>query len=133
MAPRNPHDLHAVALDFVAAINRGDIESLSELIAEDYVLQVFDEAPQSGRAAGIEGWKGYLTSFPRYLILPHRFGGEGHIVAMLGHTTGSHLGLSDAEESKLTLIWLADVNDGRVRRWTLVPDTEKNRARFGLG
>ena len=53
-------------------------------------------------------------------------------VAVLGHTTGSHLGLPPEEEQELTLIWLAEVSDGLVRSWTLVEDTPRARREWGL-
>jgi hypothetical protein len=55
------------------------------------------------------------------------------VVAILGHTTGSHLGLPDAEERELLLIWFAHVRGGQVERWRLIEDTPSNRQRFGLG
>ena len=51
---------------------------------------------------------------------------------MLGHTRGSHLGLPDEEESKLTLVWLAEVRDSRVASWTLVEDTHQRRRELGF-
>ncbi|HEY3057690.1 MAG TPA: hypothetical protein VGL99_01820 [Chloroflexota bacterium] len=53
-------------------------------------------------------------------------------MAVLGHTTGSHLALPDAEEQRMTLIWLAEVVDAKLRSWTLVEDSAANRQRFGL-
>jgi hypothetical protein len=37
---------------------------------------------------------------------------RGSGVAILGHTTGSHLGLRDDEESSSNLLWVAAVVDG---------------------
>jgi hypothetical protein len=54
-------------------------------------------------------------------------------VAVLGHTTGSHLGLPDEQESKLTVIWVADVRDGKVASWRIIEDTSQRRAASGLG
>jgi hypothetical protein len=53
-------------------------------------------------------------------------------VAVLGHTTGSHLGLSDEEEQELTLIWIAEIRHGRVRVWRLREDSPENRRATGL-
>jgi hypothetical protein len=53
-------------------------------------------------------------------------------VAVLGSTTGSHVGLPDAEERRLTLIWLADVVNGRLRTWRLLEDTPDRRRELGL-
>jgi hypothetical protein len=122
----------AIAVSFIERINRGDVEGLADLMAEDYVLTVFDEAPQPGRADGIEGWRGYATAFPRYIVYPTRLAESGERVAILGYTTGSHLGLPDEEEKKLTLFWLAEIRDGLVSKWTLIEDTPENRREHGL-
>lgn len=53
-------------------------------------------------------------------------------MAILGHTTGSHLGLPDDEESRTTLIWTAAVVDGAVHRWALLEDTGAHREEHGL-
>ena len=122
----------AVALSFVDRINHGDVEGLAALMTEDHELRVFDEPTQHGRDTNTAGWRGYTEAFPTYLIHPHRFAVQGRQVAILGHTTGSHLGLPDTEESKLTLIWIAVVEVGRVASWTLVEDTPQRRKELGL-
>ena len=123
----------AVAISFIDAINHGDIDRLAALMDKDYSLVIFGKA-EEGRERGIEGWKGYSTAYPNYLIHPHRMVSEGNKAAILGHTTGSHLGLPDDEEEKLTLVWVADVTkDGLVRTWTLLEDTPKNKRENGLG
>jgi catechol 2,3-dioxygenase-like lactoylglutathione lyase family enzyme len=126
------HSALALTISFIDAINRGDVERLGALMAEAYVLQVFDEAPQAGRAGGIAGWRSYLTSFPDYVIHPHRFAVRQPHVAVLGSTTGSHLALSDEAELAMTLIWLCETAGGRVRRWRLVEDTPLARQEHGL-
>lgn len=122
----------AVVLHFIDCINRGDVDGLAARISDDYVLRVFDEPPQHGKLEGVAGWQGYARAFPRYLIHPHRFTVRGNQVAVLGHTTGSHLGLPDEEERQLTLIWVADVAGNCVRAWTLIADTPEHRAAWGL-
>jgi catechol 2,3-dioxygenase-like lactoylglutathione lyase family enzyme/ketosteroid isomerase-like protein len=126
------HSPLALAISFIDAINRGDVERLAALMADDYVLQVFDEAPRAGRAGAIAGWRGYLTSFPDYVIHPQRCAAEGPRVAILGATSGSHLRLPDAEELKMSLIWLCETAGGKVRSWRLVADTAEARAAHGL-
>ena len=117
---------------FIACINRGDAEALGRLMTDDHSLHVFDEIAVTGRMRNIEAWQGYATSFPNYVIHPHRVAVDGSRVAVLGHTTGSHLGLADSEEEKLTLIWVAEVEGGSVRSWRLIEDTGHNRHRLGL-
>lgn len=122
----------AVAVSFVDQINRQDLDALAALMSTDHRLEVFDEEPLAGRSANTNAWRGYFESFPRYAIYPHRITESNGRVAILGHTTGSHLGLPDDEERTLTLIWIADVDNGTVTRWKLVEDSPTNRTAWGL-
>jgi ketosteroid isomerase-like protein len=122
----------ATAISFIDCINRGDIDGLSALMTDDHVLTIFAEAPIVGRAANLEAWRGYAASFPEYVIAPRRMSEHGDVVATVGHTTGSHLGLPEAQERALSLIWLCRVVDGRVAGWTLIDDTPAHRGRYGL-
>jgi len=102
------------------------------LMSWDHRLEVFVEDPLVGRDANTDAWRGYFDSFPNYLIYPHALSERDGSVAILGHTTGSHLGLSDEEESLITLIWVADTAGESVSCWKLVEDTPANRDAWGL-
>jgi hypothetical protein len=104
---------------------------LGELMTEDHTLRVFDGTPLVGCEVNVGAWRGYSERFPRY-IYPHRIAHTDGTVAILGHTTGSHLGLSDAEESRLTLIWVAEIVAAAVRSWSLIDDSLHHRRRRGL-
>jgi hypothetical protein len=121
-----------VVVTFIDCINRRDIAALGRLMTEDHVLQVFSEAPLVGRDENVAAWHGYAGAYPEYCIHPHRLAEAGGRVAVLGHTTGSHLGLPPEQERNVMLIWVAEVAGAAVRSWTLVPDTAENRTRYGL-
>lgn len=101
-------------------------------MADDHHLRVLDEPVVRGRDANVAAWRGYASNFPAYTISPHQIVERGGVVAVLGHTTGSHLGLPDEEERLLTIIWLAEVTGGKVRSWRLVEDSVERRREFGL-
>jgi ketosteroid isomerase-like protein len=122
----------AVVLSFIDRVNHGDVEGLGRLMTEDHTLEVLDEAPLRGRAANVQAWRGYVTSFPAYVIHPRRISERAGRVAVLGHTTGSHLGLPAERERELTLIWVAAVTGGRVSGWRLLEDTAERRGDLGL-
>ena len=122
----------AATISFIDCINRGDVEGLAALMTADHTLTVFAESPLEGRPSNVEAWRSYAASFPHYVIAPRRISECNDVVAVVGHTTGSHLGLPDEEERALTLIWLARVVDGLVAEWTLIEDTPKNRETYGL-
>ena len=130
--PRTPLPALAVVVSFIDCINRGDVDALAQLMTADHRLIVLDEPPLTGRARNVEAWTGYMSAFPRYVIYPEQVVADGPRVAVLGSTTGSHLGLPDDEERRLGVIWLADVADGAVSRWQVVDDTPLARAEAGL-
>ena len=124
----------AAVISFIDRINHGDADGLGALMSMDHELAVFGEQPLRGRAANIEAWRGYASAFPHYVIYPRAIAEPGASrVAVLGHTTGSHLGLSDQEERRLSVIWLAEVQGGRLRCWRLLEDTPGRRSELGLG
>jgi hypothetical protein len=123
----------AAVVSFIEAINRGDVAHLASLMTEDHRLQVFDESPLEGKDANIDGWRGYTSTFPDYVLYPHQLVARNAEVIVLGHTTGSHLDLPDEQESGLTLLWRALVRDGRLQLWQLIEDTPDRRVQFGIG
>ena len=119
-------------LGFIEAINRRDVDHLASLMADSHRLQVLNEAPLDGKNANVAAWKGYMTSYPRYVIYPHRIVERDGVVVVLGHTTGSHLELADKDEAKLTVIWRAQVTNGLLTTWEIKEDTAAQRAELGL-
>jgi hypothetical protein len=129
---RAPLPPTATAISFIDRINHSDLDGLGRLMTADHTLQVFDEDPLVGRDANVEAWPGYFAAFPRYVIYPRRIAVSANVVAVQGHTTGSHLDLADEDELALSVIWLVTVVNGAVRRWQLVADTAPNRREHGL-
>jgi ketosteroid isomerase-like protein len=122
----------AAVVSFIDAVNRADLDRLAALMHVDHRLLVHDEDPVVGRAANIRAWHGYLSSFPAYVIHPRHIAADGRRVAVLGTTTGSHLGLPDDEERRLSVIWLAEVESGTLVLWQVAEDTPNTRERTGV-
>jgi hypothetical protein len=129
---RTPLPPLAVVLSFVDGINRGDVGRLASLMTTDHELRVFDEPPLEGKQANVAAWRGYFSAFPRYVIHPHTLVADHAEVVVLGHTTGSHLGLPDEQERELTLLWRAVVTGGRLMLWQLIEDSPARRAALRL-
>jgi ketosteroid isomerase-like protein len=130
MSDAAPHAI--VVIDFMDTINHGDVERLLSLMTDGHVMRVLDEPPVRGKDALRNAWRGYFAAFPRYRVYVDRIAVEGDRVAVLGHTTGSHLGLPDEEESQLSVIWTADVRDERVASWNILEDSPQTRRELGL-
>ncbi|HXH20979.1 MAG TPA: nuclear transport factor 2 family protein [Dehalococcoidia bacterium] len=129
---RSPLPPTAAVLAFIDRINQTDLEGLLALMTDDHYLKVMDEAPLRGKEAQRPAWDGYFTAYPDYVIYPSRIAASGATVAVLGTTTGSHLGLPDEAEMKLTVIWRAEVRDGLLASWEVLEDTPGAREALGL-
>lgn len=129
---REPKPPVAAVIEFIDCINRGDVAGLGALMTPDHQLLVLDEPPLVGKEANVSAWHGYASSFPEYVIYPHQITERDGRVAVLGHTTGSHLGLPDNEEARLTVIWLAEARAGALSLWRILEDNPQNRREFGF-
>jgi hypothetical protein len=78
-------------------------------MTEDHEPRILDESPVVGRDSNSRAWRGYFDAYPRYVIYPQRIADRGNAVAVLGTTTGSHLGLADEDERRLVVLWTAEV------------------------
>jgi hypothetical protein len=122
----------AAVVSFVDCINRGDLDGLGRLMTDDHQLVVLDEPPLVGRDANLVAWDGYFTGFPLYVVYPRHLAAQGSTVAVLGTTTGSHLGLPDHEELQLDVLWLAEVSHGQLSRWEIAEPTPEALAAAGV-
>ena len=120
-------------MSFIDAINHGNVEHLGSLMSSDHRLQVLDEAALDGKGTNLDVWHGYASAFPDYVIYPHEIIARGTEVLVCGHTTGSHLGLPDEDESRLAVIWRAEVSSGLLTLWQIIEDTPARRQELGLG
>jgi SnoaL-like domain len=119
-------------VSFVDCINRGDLDGLGRLMTDDHQLVVLDEPPLVGRDANLAAWDGYFTGFPLYVVYPRHLAAQGSTVAVLGTTTGSHLGLPDHEELQLDVLWRAEVSHGQLSRWEIAEPTPAALAAAGI-
>jgi hypothetical protein len=129
---RSPLPPLAAVVSYIDCINRGDLDGLLTLMAPDHVLQVLAEAPVMGTEMLRTAWQGYFAAYPNYVIYPRLLVEHDGFVAVLGSTTSSHLGLPDAEERLIDVIWTAEVANGRLVSWSIVEATPATRQRLGL-
>lgn len=129
---RTPAPPLAAVVSFIDCINRADLDSLAGLLHENHRLEILDEEPLVGRDENVSAWRGYFEAFPAYVIYPRYMTSHEGRVAVLGTTTGSHLGLPDHVEAQLGVLWQADVVDGLLTRWAVLDDDERSRADAGI-
>src|SRR5204863_214776 len=102
------------------------------LMSNDHRLVVLDEPPLVGRDASLDAWNGYFSAFPYYVIYPRHIATTGLNTAVLGTTTGSHLGLPDEDEMQLDVIWLAETSARKLTSWRVAEESPSLRERTGI-
>jgi len=129
MHAQNPID---VAFSFVECINRRDLTGLTALMTEDHTFIDLAGDVERGRAVMREGWAGYFSRFPEYMIHVGECWTVEDTVVLVGRTTGSHLGLPRATEFAEPVIWAARIEGKRVAEWRLYSHTPETRAQLGV-
>jgi hypothetical protein len=118
----------AAVLAFIDCINHGDLDGLLALMTDDHRLLILDEPLATGRELLRRAWQSYFDAIPDYVIYPWRFAEQpGGLVAVLGSTTGSHLGVPDEEERRLQVLWTAEVVDVLLKTWSIADDSIEAR------
>jgi len=92
------------------------------LQTEDFTFTSYSEEVYVGR----DGWHDYFSSNPDYWIHVEKLITSGNGVAVIGHTSGCHVG-PDVEE-KWTILWTAQIRDGLVFQWRIYSDVDEVRA-----
>jgi ketosteroid isomerase-like protein len=108
--------MKSVAMEFVEAINNGDSKALIKLQTEDFTLIDADGDVFRGR----DGWEDYFSAYPKYRIHVQHVLTGGNGVAIIGKTTDSQV--AREIEEKETVLWTAEIRDGRVAEWRLYTD-----------
>ena len=116
-----------VVLSFVEKINQGDLAGIKAMLARDRTFDDLAGDVTSDAEVTAEGWLNYLTENPDYKIYIRQAFKSGNRVILIGHTTGSHLDLPELVEFHTEgVIWLSEVNEGKVTTWQLLEDTQEN-------
>ena len=79
----------------------------------------------SGANSIVQGWQRFLRRYPEYHIDISRSLSEGNAVALFGHAGGRWRTAQGASQASwgVAAAWLAVVEEGRVRQWSVFCDT----------
>jgi len=125
-----------VALAFIAAINRHDVDELAGLMTPGHNFVDSLGNVVEGREKMRAGWAGYFGTVPDYLITVVETFCEGGVVVLLGVAEGSYApdGELKPENRWSTPVALrADVTDGLVAEWRVYADNEPLRVLMRKG
>jgi ketosteroid isomerase-like protein len=120
MSDQLTNDTFAIVRQFVAAINRHNVEALAALMTTDHVF-VDSVGNMTRTAASIEvGWRSYFVLCPDYWVQPDHVLAEGTEVLAAGDAGGTIDGVS----WRTPAAWRAVIRDGRVAEWRVFADNK---------
>ncbi len=111
-----------IALQFVAAINKHDIVSITDLMHEDYIF-IDTWNNKENKEKMITGWEGYFNWFPNYHIEVTEIFNSETSIGLLGYASGSFKGSKD-KSWKLPAFWKVIVVDEKIKLWQVICDAK---------
>ncbi len=120
-------DITSTVRRFVDCINEGDPECLMTWQTENFTFIDYDGDMTQGR----DGWPTYFHNNPDYTIHVEHLITSGNGAAIIGTTTGCHVGPS--VEEIWTILWTAQVREGLVSVWRIYSDVHEVREKLGIG
>ena len=108
--------------DFIAAINRQDVEGIYALMSDDHVFVDAHGNQMKGKDTMKEGWKGYFGWFPNYTIEVDQAFAQGDTISIFGSAQGNYLNKPEAH-FKIPAAWKVMVKKGKIAHWQVYADT----------
>jgi uncharacterized protein len=109
-----------------AALNRGDVSVVVELLDPDLEWHEPGPSPEAGTHRGRDGFerflRGWLESFDGFRVEPERVVERGDDLIAVVRQTGTGRSSGVEVETRLAHVWT--VANGRAVRWEAVPDVE---------
>ena len=115
-----------VALDFADAINAHDVDRIVVLMADDHVF-VDAYGNSVSKEVMRQGWPGYFSWFPDYLIEIEDLMISGDTVALLGYAGGTYQGKVTPDNKnrwRIPAAWRVVVENGLVKVWQVYADSK---------
>ena len=114
-----------VALAFVSAVNKHDLDALASLMTDDHVFVDGLGTRVSGKDAMLAGWRAYFAMVPDYRVdIDTVIEGDG-MVAMFGTAGGTFAPdsvINLAKRWTTPAAWLVEVRSGKVAAWSVFAD-----------
>jgi ketosteroid isomerase-like protein len=119
-----------VAMNFIDAINRHNVDDLYDLMTEDHLFIDGMGDTDQGRDNMKTGWMGYFTMVPDFLIEVSETIVADNTVALFGMASGTYTSdgtIKPENYWKTPAAWHAVVSSEKVKEWQVFADNEPIR------
>ncbi|MFV0329277.1 MAG: nuclear transport factor 2 family protein [Dysgonomonas sp.] len=114
-----------ITLDYVQAINTGNIEKLYDLMADDHMFIDAHNNKILGKDNMKQSWIDYFTMFPDYKIEVDEILHKDTRICLLGYASGTYKNLRDKNNSnywRILAAWTAIIRNDRIKQWQVYAD-----------
>ena len=119
---------HRAVIAFNDAINRRDLDSLRELMADGHAFIDSDDNVLAGKAEVLEAWKDFFSAFPDYR------NDWSRVIRVRGTLIAVGRSVCSTEPVLAgPAIWTARTVGAKVAEWRVYEDTPANRRRLLIG
>lgn len=110
---------------FISALNARDLTTMRTLMTDDHMFIDARGAKYFGADLQIENWRQFFYAYPQYWIFIDSSFAYGDRVGLFGEAGGKWRvdGTIVPGSWKVTAAWLAEVQDGKIRSWSIFCDT----------
>jgi hypothetical protein len=113
--------------EFIDRINHGDVKGIIALLADNHTFIDAEGVIKNNFQHIVKDWEDYINTYVHYRIYIRQIFELEESVAIVGHTTGSHLALSDEVEFHSEgAIWLVKVAQEKITHWQIFSDSIEN-------
>lgn len=122
--------MNSTVAQFIACINRQDVEGLCRLMTPDYLFVDSLGIEVRGREPMREGWRAYFATVPDYHIALTDHLETESVAALFGWAGGTYAhGVRMLTENcwQTPAAWKAVVRDGLIAEWRVYADNEPIR------
>jgi ketosteroid isomerase-like protein len=112
------------ALEFVDAINHGNVEKLGCLLTGDHLFIDSQGNQLQGKEKMMEAWKGYFALFPDYRIEIEEWMGKGSLICLFGFASATYTNkeTNDNHYWKIPAAWKAIIENDLIKQWQVYAD-----------
>ena len=118
-------NIEEIANQFIAAVNRHDVDAICQLMTEDHTFIDSGGEVYNGIEQMRQGWSEYFKMFPDYMIEAPEYVVSGDTIILLGKASGTYTAdgtLRPENHWEIPAAWKAVIADDKIKLWQVFAD-----------
>jgi hypothetical protein len=114
-----------IIVDFIEAINNGNVDKMVALMATDHLFLDSRDQKMEGKDNLRQAWIGYFALFPDYKIEINEILEKDSVICIFGYASGTYKNLIKEDNRnhwRIPAAWRAIVMDDYIKLWQVYAD-----------